>query len=138
MARFRSDLESRLLTMTSRAALLAGATLALLAAAGCRPPPPPNIVLIIGDDLGYPDHGFTGSTIVQTPHLDQLAAEGTVFRNGFNSASTCRPSHITLLTGLHPAQWEASNASHGIGSRRRPFEWISKFDTLPRKLRAAG
>jgi arylsulfatase A-like enzyme len=67
---------------------------------------PPNIVLIIGDDHGYPDFGFMGSEIVQTPHLDRLAASGTVFPSGYSTASVCRPSLLSLLTGLHPLQFD--------------------------------
>ena len=45
---------------------------------------PPNIVLIVADDLGYNDISTSGGGVaggrVQTPHIDQLAAEGAVFR----------------------------------------------------------
>jgi arylsulfatase A-like enzyme len=51
----------------------------------------PSIVLIIGDDHGHPDFGFMGSPVVETPHLDRLAAEGTVFTRGHNTASVCGP-----------------------------------------------
>ena len=42
----------------------------------------PNIVLIIGDDHGWPYYGFMGNTIVETPTLDTLAMGGMVFSNG--------------------------------------------------------
>jgi arylsulfatase A-like enzyme len=64
-----------------------GAALALGASAplaGCSPeaghalPERPGIVLVIGDDVGFADFGFMGSTLAHTPHLDALAAEGVV------------------------------------------------------------
>jgi arylsulfatase B len=60
---------------------------------GCSEPPidRPNIVLIIGDDQGYPDSGFMGSPLVKTPNLDRLADEGTVFTTVYNTSSLCRP-----------------------------------------------
>ena len=67
---------------------------------------PPNIVLIISDDHGYRDFGFMGSEIAHTPHLDRLAEEGTFFPFGYATASLCRPSLRSLLTGLHPIQFD--------------------------------
>jgi hypothetical protein len=37
----------------------------------------PNIVIIYGDDVGYGDVGAYGSTMIPTPNIDRLAAEGT-------------------------------------------------------------
>jgi arylsulfatase A-like enzyme len=125
--------------------LPAAALVTIVAAAtGCSPAPgpdpgPPNIVLLLADDLGYPYHGFTGSEIVATPSLDLLARQGTVFTHGFTSASTCRPSQLTLLTGLHPAQWAASvDARPTRKNRRQDHGWIADFETLPRALRSRG
>jgi arylsulfatase A-like enzyme len=122
-----------------RAAL--GALLAVVGLAGCRgeAPPPPNIVLVIGDDLGYPDSGFMGSPIVETPNLDRLAREGVVFRNGYATASLCRPSLRSLLTGLHPLQWTARiRELESQGVRRPPAEAIRAFTTLPMLLAKRG
>ena len=123
--------------MPLRALLLLAAALA----GGCRgvPEGPPNIVLVIADDHGWPDSGFMGSQVVQTPNLDRLAAEGTVFRNGDATASMCRPSLRSLLTGLHPVQWTArleQLARQGVV--RPPAEAILGFTTLPTLLRQVG
>ena len=109
---------------------------------GESPPPnrPPNIVLIIGDDLGYPYAGFMGSHIVQTPNLDRLAAEGTTFTHGFSTASVCNPALQTLLTGLHPRAWSAQRdrLSVALGV---PFWFhteIEHYVTLARQLSRQG
>ena len=57
-----------------------------------------NILIIVADDLGYADVGSYGSEI-QTPQLDELAAQGTRFTN-FYAAPTCSPSRVMLLTGV--------------------------------------
>ena len=62
----------------------------------------PNIVLLIGDDHGYPYFGFMGSEYVKTPNMDKLASNGTVFRNGYVPDNHCRPSLATLVTGILP------------------------------------
>ena len=70
------------------------------------PDRPPNIVLVIGDDHGFPYFGFTGSEHVRTPNLDLLAHEGTTFSFAHVTANHCRPSLQTLVTGLYPAQYQ--------------------------------
>lgn len=58
----------------------------------------PNVLFIISDDQGYGDFGFSGNKLVQTPHLDQLAAESAVYRN-YVVAPACSPSRAALFTG---------------------------------------
>lgn len=58
-----------------------------------------NVVLIFADDLGWGDVGFNGRTEWKTPHLDQLAAQGTVFKRFYTAAVTCGPSRAALMTG---------------------------------------
>ncbi|MEX0321758.1 MAG: sulfatase-like hydrolase/transferase [Puniceicoccaceae bacterium] len=61
----------------------------------------PNIVLLYADDAGYADFGFNGSPHFRTPHLDQLASEGTRLTQFYMSASVCGPSRAGLLTGKY-------------------------------------
>lgn len=99
----------------------------------------PNLLLIIADDQSWTDFGFMGSPHVRTPNLDRLAREGTVFTHGFNTASICRPSLRTLLTGLDPLQWHHQVARlEQAGIRRAPAHEIADFQTLPRLLSAQG
>ena len=75
-----------------------GTRLSALGLAACAEPASegdaerPNLILIVSDDQGYTDFGFMGSPYVQTPHLDRLAREGTVFPNGFVTAAGGAPS----------------------------------------------
>ncbi|NBS88381.1 MAG: hypothetical protein EBS60_09955, partial [Verrucomicrobia bacterium] len=50
---------------------------------------PPNIVFLITDDQHWDSLGCMGNNIIQTPNLDRLAAQGTLFRNTFVTASVC-------------------------------------------------
>lgn len=66
----------------------------------------PNIVLIIGDDQGYPYFGFMGADYVHTPNMDALAASGTLFTEGYVPANHCRPSLQSLMTGTLPIDYD--------------------------------
>jgi arylsulfatase A-like enzyme len=100
---------------------------------------PPNIVLIISDDQGWPDFGFAGSPIVETPNLDSLAQESRVFNYAFNTSSTCRPSLRTLLTGLHPSQIKSEvRRIKRTGVQMSEVEELRHFETLPRLLHERG
>ncbi len=61
----------------------------------------PNIILMMADDLGYGDTGFTGNKIIKTPSLDQMAQEGAILTNFHSGGSVCSPTRGTFLTGRH-------------------------------------
>jgi len=61
----------------------------------------PNIVVILADDLGHGDVGFTGGEDFPTPTLDRLAAGGVRFTMGYASHSFCSPTRAALMTGKY-------------------------------------
>ena len=61
----------------------------------------PNIIYILADDLGIGDLGVYGQTIIQTPNLDKMAANGMRFTQHYSGAAVCAPSRSTLMTGQH-------------------------------------
>ena len=62
----------------------------------------PNIVYILADDMGYGDiSAFNPQAAFRTPHLDQLAAEGMMFRDAHASSAVCTPSRYSILTGRY-------------------------------------
>lgn len=60
----------------------------------------PNIILIQADDLGWDDLAVHGNQYVETPALDNLAAQGIQFSR-FYVNSVCAPTRASLLTGRH-------------------------------------
>jgi N-acetylglucosamine-6-sulfatase len=66
--------------------------------AGTRPP---NVVVVLVDDLRWDDIGIAGHPFVETPAIDQLAREGTRFRNAFATTPLCSPSRAAILTGQY-------------------------------------
>ncbi|MBN1108763.1 MAG: arylsulfatase [Bacteroidales bacterium] len=60
----------------------------------------PNVVLIITDDQGYGDFGFTGNPHVRTPVLDNFARESIRFSN-FYVCPVSAPTRAALMTGRY-------------------------------------
>jgi len=58
----------------------------------------PNIILIMTDDQGYGDLGFTGNPHLKTPVLDRFAEENICFDN-FYVSPVCAPTRSSLMTG---------------------------------------
>ncbi len=100
----------------------------------------PNILLLVADDLGYADLGVHGSAI-QTPSIDALAAEGTLFTQ-FHTAPYCAPTRAMLLSGNnnHVAgmarQHRRSLAGHSVPGYEASLS--DRIAPLPRLLRDAG
>ncbi|MBT8108961.1 MAG: sulfatase [Gammaproteobacteria bacterium] len=61
----------------------------------------PSILLAISDDQSWPHTSVAGSPFVETPNLDDLAASGFYFANGYAGSPGCSPSRAALLTGRH-------------------------------------
>ncbi len=95
----------------------------------------PNVVLILADDLGYSDTGYTGCEDFQTPHIDRLAETGIVCTNGYASHPFCAPTRAGILTGRN---------QHRFGFQENPGPRFPGFGlpedevTLPDLLSKAG
>ncbi len=77
------------------------AFLALLVPSLAAAPAKPNLIFILSDDLAQGDLGCYGQKLIQTPHLDRMAREGTRYTQGYCGTSVCAPSRTSLITGLH-------------------------------------
>lgn len=89
----------------------------------------PHIVLVMADDHGYGDCGFTGHPFVQTPNLDAMAKAGVVFHRFYAAAPVCSPTRASVMTGRHPFRGNVPNHGHYL----RPDEV-----TVAEALRDAG
>lgn len=70
----------------------------------------PNIIHILADDVGYDDLSCYGSPDINTPNLDNLAAEGMRFTDFYAPHGTCTPSRAAILTGRY-----APRVNNGTG-----------------------
>ncbi|WP_328913203.1 MULTISPECIES: sulfatase-like hydrolase/transferase [unclassified Streptomyces] len=63
---------------------------------------PQNILFLMTDQHRVDTLGAYGNTLVDTPALDALAAEGTRFDRFYTPTAICTPARASLATGLHP------------------------------------
>ena len=61
----------------------------------------PNILFIAIDDL-KPTIGSFGDAFAQTPVMDALSKEATIFLNNHTQQAVCGPSRASLMTGKRP------------------------------------
>lgn len=73
---------------------------------------PPHIILVMADDHGYGDCGYTGHPFVKTPHLDEMSKNSVVFDHFHASAPVCSPTRASVMTGRNPVRTNVPN--HGL------------------------
>jgi arylsulfatase A-like enzyme len=64
--------------------------------------PRPNFVLLMADDQGFGDVGYTGNPALKTPVLDEMAATALRCDRFYAAAPVCSPTRGSVLTGRHP------------------------------------
>ncbi|MEN1679068.1 MAG: sulfatase-like hydrolase/transferase [Planctomycetota bacterium] len=78
---------------------------------------PPNVVLIMVDDMAWSalsvamdaSEPLSKSDFHQTPRLEEMAARGMTFSNGYASGPICSPTRAALMTGISPAQLQVTD-----------------------------
>lgn len=102
----------------------------LLMLSGCKTKPEQqNLIIVTIDTLRADGLGCYGNSLVKTPVLDRLIAQGSLFLDASAEVPITNPSHCSLFTGCYPY-------SHGVvnfGYRLTPDKW-----TLTQGLRARG
>ena len=92
----------------------------------------PNIVFIFSDDHSPNAIGaYEGSlkSLSPTPNIDQLAAQGMLFKNSFCTNSICGPSRAVIMTGKH-------SHKNGFMNNGNSFDWNQQ--TFPKLLQKSG
>jgi len=77
-----------------------------------KAPDKPNVVIIFLDDSGWADFEPFGEIVLETPHVTQMAAEGTAFHNFYVPQAVCSASRSALLSGCYPGRTKVFGA-HG-------------------------
>ncbi len=88
-----------------------------------------NVLLITADQWRGDTLGLLGHPTVQTPFLDRLADEGTLFCRHYSTICPCGPARASLLTGLY-------GHNHRSVTNGTPLD--DRFTNLALEVRAAG
>ena len=127
----------RMLLFTDPMALIARATLLLAIGCGLEPletvarTTRPNVIIVLTDDQGFGDVGIHGNDQINTPNLDQFAAEGIRLQR-FYCSPACAPTRASLMTGRYYYRSGVIHTSRG-GAKMG-----SENVTIAERLRDAG
>ena len=89
----------------------------------------PNIVFLLADDQATYSMGCYGTPGAKTPNLDQLATEGMIFDNHYDTTAICMASRANIMTGMF--EYKAGcNFTHGAMAQSR---WENSYPMLLRK-----
>jgi arylsulfatase A-like enzyme len=100
----------------------------------------PNVIFIVADDLGYADLGCYGGRAPVSPVLDQLAAGGMLFTQGYSNSPVCSPTRFALITGRYQYRLRGA-AEEPINSRSRGSTVLglpTQHPTVASLLKAQG
>lgn len=92
-----------------------------------------HVLLILADDLGYGDLGYTGSEI-STPNIDRLARQGVIFES-FYVQRACSPTRAALLTGRYNMRYGMQS---GVLEEYNNYTLALTETLLPRVLKSLG
>jgi len=95
----------------------------------------PNIVWFVVDDMSA-NFSCYGETLIETPHVDRLAREGTRFTRAFVTAPVCSPCRSALITGRYQTSIGAHH--HRSGRGRLKITLPEGVVPIPALLRNAG
>jgi len=93
----------------------------------------PNLLLILTDDMGYSDLGCYGCRDIPTPHIDQLAAQGTRFTSAYVTAPICVPSRMGLMSGKFPARFGVFNNVYELQQNQIWIQQTTLADVLKKQ-----
>lgn len=71
----------------------------------------PDIVLLVLDTQRVDRLSCYGNQLETSPHIDELAADSTLFRHAVSTAQWTVPSHASMFTGLYPSSHSMFHAS---------------------------
>ncbi|MEM7206979.1 MAG: choline-sulfatase [Pseudomonadota bacterium] len=89
----------------------------------------PNILVIQADQLNPSFLSAYGNPVANTPHIDRVAAQGTVFESAYCNFPLCAPSRFSMMSGMLPSN---------VGAYDNGAEFQSSVPTIAHYMRSLG
>ena len=80
-----------------------------------------NVVIVLVDDLGWKDLGYSGSALYETPNLDDLARHSMKFTQAYSGHPVCSPSRAAIMTGKSPTRIGITDWIPGQRPKNKPL-----------------
>ena len=90
-----------------------------------------NLVFIIVDDLGWKDVGYMGSDFYETPNIDKLSDNSTVFNSAYSASPVCSPTRASIMTGKHHVRVNITDWIPGVDPKNRYLVGPEDMHQLP-------
>lgn len=97
----------------------------------CKAPSGKNVLFLLTDDQRWDALGAVGNTLIETPEMDRLAAEGVICKNAYVTTPICAVSRSSILSGQY-------SRVHGIHDFITHFADSAYQNTYPMLLKKAG
>lgn len=105
----------------------------------------PNVLIVVLDTVRADAISAYGGSGAHTPHLDALAADGTLFEKARAVSSWTLPNHATLFTGLYSFQHDAHHETDRLAGKQTTLAELlsathttAAFSENPHIIRAKG
>ena len=132
---FRGVVTTQLLLIVAACNGASGPAETPVAEEGARP----NILFIFIDDMGWPDVEPYGHEFHETPHINQLAADGLLFTDAYAASPVCSSTRGSVQSGQYPARVGITDF---IPGHWRPYEKltvpINRTQWLPHEVVTVG
>lgn len=79
-----------------------------------------DILVFISDQHAW-QQGFGGDTLVRTPNLDRIAAEGTLMQNNYTAYPLCVPARMSMMSGQLASNCNVMHNFASLSSDRATF-----------------
>jgi len=95
-----------------------------------------NLLILMDDEHSSKALGCYGHPLVKTPHLDRLAANGTLFERAYSNSPICVPARATIATGRHVHETRCWDNAIAYDGQMR--SWAHRMQQTGHRVESVG